>query len=82
MFLPRMLHYKKQLGHNLWEQLEVGDFWTDSLGKSVPYEQSELGHACLRLTLWNENHEIVKIIKNIQDIKTMRKAMLQILESQ
>lgn len=82
MFKSRMMHYKKQLGKDVWEQLDVGDFWTDSVGNSVPYEKSSVGHHCLRLVLWNNKKEIVKIIKDITDIKSMRKAMLQILESE
>jgi hypothetical protein len=82
MFESKMLHYKKKLGKEVYEQLEVGQFHTDALGKSVNPQNSTISQYCLKLTIWNGRHEIHKIIKSIQDIKTMRKAMLKMLDGQ
>lgn len=82
MFESSMVHYKKQLGKELWEQLEVGYFHTDTLGKSIHPSNSDLKNKCFRLTLWNNQHEIVKILTHIDAVKTMRQAMVKILDSQ
>jgi hypothetical protein len=82
MFESSMVHYKKQLSKDLYEQLEVGYFHTDSLGGSIHPSNSDLKNKCFRLTVWNKQHEIVKILTHIDAVKTMRNAMLKILDSQ
>jgi hypothetical protein len=82
MFKNQMVHYKKQLGKDLYEQLEVGYFHTDTQGKSVSPINSDLKNKCFRLTIWNSKHEVVKILTHIDAVKTMRNAMVKIIESQ